>query len=190
METVDEPSHRAAPVPLLSVVVPVFNERAVLTELQQRLFAVLEASCPDYEVIFVDDGSIDESPAILLDTADANPRVRVLRFSRNFGHQAAVTAGIEHARGRAVVVIDADLFASGKATGTAILYGAAAATVFTESTNLTDADRGKTLWKLADLGAGTYTADPGGIWAICADFTTIEDATSFYGFEIDYVSGD
>ena len=87
-------------------------------------------------------------------------------------------------------VIDADLFASAKATGTAILHGSATATIFTESTNLTDADRGKTLWKLADLGAGTYTEDPGGLWAICADFTTIEDATSFYGFEIDYVSGD
>jgi dolichol-phosphate mannosyltransferase len=60
-------------------------------------------------VVFVDDGSIDDSPAILLAAADRNPRVRVLRFSRNFGHQAAVTAGIEHARGRAVVVIDADL---------------------------------------------------------------------------------
>lgn len=88
------------------------------------------------------------------------------------------------------VVIDADLFASAKATGTAILVGSATATVFTESTNLTDADRGKALWKLADLGAGTYAADPGGIWAICADFTTIEDATSFYGFEVEYVSGD
>jgi hypothetical protein len=88
------------------------------------------------------------------------------------------------------VLIDADLFASAKATGTAILYGSATATVFTESTNLTDADRGKTLWKLADLGAGTYTADPGGVWAICADFTVIEDATSFYGFEVEYVSGD
>jgi hypothetical protein len=88
------------------------------------------------------------------------------------------------------VVIDADLFASAKATGTAILYGSATATIFTESTNLTDADRGKALWKLADLGAGTYTSDPGGVWAIVADFTTIEDATSFYGFEIEYVAGD
>lgn len=88
------------------------------------------------------------------------------------------------------VVIDADLFCSAKATGTAILYGSATATIFTESTNLTDADRGKALWKLADLGAGTYTSDPGGIWAIVADFTTIEDATSFYGFEIEYVAGD
>lgn len=101
----------AAPsaLPQLSVVVPVFNERAVLPELLQRLVAVLEASSPEYEVVFVDDGSADESPAILLDAADRNPRFRVLRFSRNFGHQAAVTAGIEHARGRAVVIIDADL---------------------------------------------------------------------------------
>jgi glycosyltransferase involved in cell wall biosynthesis len=95
--------------PELSVVVPVFNERAVLPEMLARLGAVLEASASDYEVVFVDDGSVDESPAILLDAADRDTRIRVIRFSRNFGHQAAVTAGIEHARGRAVVVIDADL---------------------------------------------------------------------------------
>ena len=95
--------------PELSVVVPIFNEEAVLPELQQRLAAVLDAACPDHEVLFVDDGSVDASPAMLLAAATRNPRVRVLRFSRNFGHQAAVTAGIEHAAGRAVVVIDADL---------------------------------------------------------------------------------
>jgi dolichol-phosphate mannosyltransferase len=90
----------AAP-PTLSVVVPVYDEAAVLPALETRLFPVLEAACPDYEVVFVDDGSADESPTILLGIAE--------RFSRNFGHQAAVTAGIEHAQGRAVVVIDADL---------------------------------------------------------------------------------
>lgn len=95
--------------PELSVVVPIFNERAVLPELLQRLVAVAEAVSPDYELVFVDDGSVDESPAILLDAADRNAHIRVLRFSRNFGHQAAVTAGIEHTSGRAVVVIDADL---------------------------------------------------------------------------------
>src|SRR6185369_8112952 len=97
------------PAPELSVVVPIFNEEAVLPELQQRLGAVLDAACPDHEIVFVDDGSADESPAMLLAAAARNPRVRILRFSRNFGHQAAVTAGIEHAAGRAVVVIDADL---------------------------------------------------------------------------------
>ena len=98
-----------ATAPTLSVVVPVFNEAAVLPALEARLCAVLDAACPDHEVVFVDDGSADESPTILLAVAARNPRVRVLRFSRNFGHQAAVTAGIEHARGRAIVVIDADL---------------------------------------------------------------------------------
>ncbi len=100
--------HDAA-TPEISIVVPIFNEAAVLPELQQRLGTMVAASSLDHEIIFVDDGSIDESPAMLLAAADRNPRVRVLRFSRNFGHQAAVTAGIEHARGRAVVVIDADL---------------------------------------------------------------------------------
>lgn len=95
--------------PELSVVVPIFNEEDVLPELRERLFQVLPACSGDFEVVFVDDGSADQSPAFLLALAAADPRVRVLRFSRNFGHQAAVTAGIEHARGRAVVVIDADL---------------------------------------------------------------------------------
>ncbi len=95
--------------PTLSVVVPVFNEAAVLAELQRRLQAVLAACAPDYEILFVDDGSSDESPAMLLAAAAADPRVRVLTFSRNFGHQPAVTAGIEHARGAAIVVMDADL---------------------------------------------------------------------------------
>ena len=96
-------------VPELSVVVPVYDEEAVLPELHRRMQAVLVNNAPNYELVYVDDGSSDESPAILLAAAAADPRVRVLRLSRNFGHQAAVTAGIEHARGDAVVVIDADL---------------------------------------------------------------------------------
>lgn len=88
------------------------------------------------------------------------------------------------------VVIDADLFCSAKATGTAIVYPSGASSIFIESGNLAETDRGKALWWLADKGAGTYTQDPGGVWAICADFTTIEDATSIYIFEIEYVSGD
>ncbi len=103
------PGTTAPRAPEISVVVPVFNERAVLHDLLQRLAAVLAVACPAYELVFIDDGSTDESPAILLDAAGRDARIRVLRFSRNFGHQAAVTAGIEHARGRAVIVIDADL---------------------------------------------------------------------------------
>ena len=95
--------------PELSVVVPVYDEEAVLPEFHRRMRAVLAACAPEYELVYVDYGSRDASPAFLLAAAAADPRVRVLRFSRNFGHQAAVTAGIEHARGAAVVVIDADL---------------------------------------------------------------------------------
>lgn len=87
--------------------------------------------------------------------------------------------------------IDSNLFCSAKATGTAILYPNGAASIFTENAELTDLDRGKPLWKLADLGnAAAYSEDPGGLWALAADFSTIEDATSVYIFEVEYVSGD
>jgi polyisoprenyl-phosphate glycosyltransferase len=96
-------------MPELSVVVPVFNEAEVLPELLRRLKTAVAGCAADHEILYVDDGSEDESPTILLAAATQDPRVRVLRFSRNFGHQAAVTAGIEHARGDAIVIIDADL---------------------------------------------------------------------------------
>lgn len=116
-------------------------------------------------------------------------------FTDGAGTNGALDIGIHsvtRANGAlAFTAIDIDAFASAKATGTAILHGSATATVFTErSGGFTDADRGKTLWKLADLGGGTYTADPGGIWAITGVFTTIEDATSVYSVEIEYVAGD
>lgn len=95
---------------LLSVVVPVFNEIAVIDMFYDRIRAVLaELEALDHEIVFVDDGSSDGSYARLVELADADPALRVLRFSRNFGHQIAITAGIDHARGDAVVVIDADL---------------------------------------------------------------------------------
>jgi dolichol-phosphate mannosyltransferase len=95
---------------LLSVVVPVYCEEAVLEQTYRELTAVLEPLA-DYrhELIFVDDGSTDGSPEVLRRLAAADPRVKVTRFSRNFGHQIAITAGIDRARGDAVVVIDADL---------------------------------------------------------------------------------
>ena len=95
---------------LLSVVVPCFNEEAVLRETHRRLSAVLERlDGLDYEVVYVDDGSRDRTPLVLQQLQAGDRRVRVVRFSRNFGHQIAVTAGVEHARGDAVVLIDADL---------------------------------------------------------------------------------
>ena len=96
-------------MPELSVVVPVFNEAAVLPAFHARVTAAVAGCARDIEILYVDDGSVDASPAILLRLAEGDPTVRVIRFSRNFGHQAAVTAGIEHAVGAAVVVIDSDL---------------------------------------------------------------------------------
>jgi dolichol-phosphate mannosyltransferase len=98
----------AGPAPELSVVLPVHDEAANLPELHRRLTAALDGTI-DYEVVFVDDGSRDDSAAIIAGLAGDDPRVRLVRFSRNFGHQAALTAGLDHARGAAVVLMDSDL---------------------------------------------------------------------------------
>ena len=94
----------------LSVVVPCANEEEVLPQTHRRLTKALER-IPDlsFEIIYVDDGSEDATPILLQDLQRSDRRVRVVRLSRNFGHQAAITAGMEHASGDAVVVIDADL---------------------------------------------------------------------------------
>jgi polyisoprenyl-phosphate glycosyltransferase len=95
--------------PLLSVVVPCANEEAVLRETNLRLTAALEKISAKFEVIYVDDGSTDSTPHLLREMQLHDERIRAIRFSRNFGHQIAITAGLEHARGDAVVIIDADL---------------------------------------------------------------------------------
>lgn len=98
--------------PILSIIVPIFNEQEVLPELHRRLgglLAELVEVAGRWEVILVDDGSSDQSPAMLDQLARAEPRYRVVRFARNFGHQAAITAGLDCAEGDAVVVMDADL---------------------------------------------------------------------------------
>lgn len=95
---------------LLSVVVPCYNEEAVIRETHRRLTGVLSrVEGADFEIIYVDDGSRDRTPQLLRDLQVSDGRARVIRLSRNFGHQVAVTAGLEHARGDAVAVIDADL---------------------------------------------------------------------------------
>lgn len=101
----------AAGFELISVVCPVFNEEAGITEFYDRTTAAMQAIEPDinYELVFVNDGSSDNSPLILDKLAKDDERVTVIHFSRNFGHQIAITAGIDHARGDAVVIIDADL---------------------------------------------------------------------------------
>src|SRR5262245_23287201 len=94
---------------LLSVVVPCFNEEEVIEQTHQRLGAALSELKMRCEIIFVDDGSRDRTLEILNQLAARDERVKVVSFSRNFGHQMAVTAGLEHASGDAVVLIDADL---------------------------------------------------------------------------------
>ena len=92
---------------LLSVVAPVYNEEALVDEFYARVCAALEGL--PFELVLVDDGSSDGSTAALERLAEHDPRVRVVFLSRNFGHQTALTAGLDHARGDAVVMLDADL---------------------------------------------------------------------------------
>jgi polyisoprenyl-phosphate glycosyltransferase len=94
---------------VISVVVPVFNEEQSLPELHRRLAAVLDAEGEPSEILFVDDGSTDGSRDLLHALHARDPRVGLVALSRNFGHQLAITAGVDHARGDAVIVMDADL---------------------------------------------------------------------------------
>ena len=93
---------------LLSVIVPMYYEQEVARECHRRLTSVLDGKY-EYELLYVNDGSTDNTLPILKEIAAQDKRVRVISFSRNFGHQVAVTAGVHHARGDALVIIDADL---------------------------------------------------------------------------------
>ncbi len=95
--------------PILSVVVPAYNEAGGLALFHARLRRVMDGIGRAWEVIYVDDGSTDGTPGLLAALHGADPNVAVLGLSRNFGKERAVTAGLDHARGAAVVVIDADL---------------------------------------------------------------------------------
>jgi glycosyltransferase involved in cell wall biosynthesis len=95
--------------PNISVITAVFNEEQVLRELYHRLNKVLESLDCSYEIIFVDDGSKDTSWVIIQDLNRANANVRGVKFTRNFGQHVAITAGLDHAEGDYVVVMDADL---------------------------------------------------------------------------------
>jgi polyisoprenyl-phosphate glycosyltransferase len=94
---------------MISIVVPCFNEQEVLRDTNRRLVTVLEQLPQKFEIVYVDDGSSDATPDILRELQGLDERIRVVRFSRNFGHQVAITAGLEHAAGDAVAIIDADL---------------------------------------------------------------------------------
>lgn len=94
---------------LLSIVAPVFNESEIIGAFHDRVAQVMKSLAIGYEIVFVDDGSTDGSYAKLVALSAAEPHVKVIRFSRNFGHQIAITAGMDFAKGDAVVVIDSDL---------------------------------------------------------------------------------
>lgn len=95
--------------PYLSIVIPVFNEVEILETLCSRLSSVLSPITDDYEVIFVNDGSTDSSFQQLTAIATGDKRFRVVDLSRNFGHQMAITAGLQYASGMAVIIMDGDL---------------------------------------------------------------------------------
>ena len=95
--------------PELSVVIPIYNEVENIPVLYDRLVGVLENVGNSFEIVFVDDGSRDESVKKLQELAAADERVTVLELARNFGHQVAITAGLDFTRGKAIAVMDADL---------------------------------------------------------------------------------
>lgn len=94
---------------IYSIVVPVYNEEKVVSASYQRLKAVMDGVGEEYEIIFVNDGSRDQTGPLVRELCRQDQRVKLIEFSRNFGHQLAITAGMDHAQGEAVVVIDADL---------------------------------------------------------------------------------
>jgi glycosyltransferase involved in cell wall biosynthesis len=95
--------------PHFSLVVPIWNEEMVIPELYRRIVATMEQVDDSWELICVNDGSRDRSLELLLELHQRDPRVKVLDFSRNFGHQIAITAGTDFAEGDAVIIMDADL---------------------------------------------------------------------------------
>lgn len=95
--------------PILSIVSPVYRAEACLPELYRRLVAAAERITPEFELVLVEDCGPDRSWSVLQDLAAKDSRVRALRLSRNFGQHAAITAGLDHARGNWIVVMDCDL---------------------------------------------------------------------------------
>jgi dolichol-phosphate mannosyltransferase len=103
------PANGGPPRPRFSIVVPIWNEEQVIPVLYERVRSTMEQTGETWELICVNDGSKDRSLELLIEVRAADPRVKILNFSRNFGHQIAITAGADFAEGDAVVVMDADL---------------------------------------------------------------------------------
>ena len=101
-------NHRVA-TPRYSIVAPIFNEEGNIALLLERIGKVMESTGETWELILVNDGSTDRSAEMIDEAAQSDSHIKTIHFARNFGHQIAVTAGIDHASGDAVVLIDADL---------------------------------------------------------------------------------
>lgn len=95
--------------PFLSVIVPLYNEELVIGELYRRLTNVLEGNQLDYEIVWINDGSRDGTLKLARQLCQTDKRIKLISLSRNFGHQIAITAGMDHASGQVVVIMDADL---------------------------------------------------------------------------------
>lgn len=96
-------------MPTYSIIAPIYNEEGNIKVLHERITSVMDSTGEDWELVCINDGSKDRSMELLEQLAAQDSRVKVINFARNFGHQTAVTAGIDHAMGKAVVLIDADL---------------------------------------------------------------------------------
>ena len=105
----EKPVLHAGSAPTFSIVAPVFNEFETLPVFYQRIVEVMEEVGDSFELVLVDDGSRDGSYQVMRQLHERDPRVRCVEFSRNFGHQIAISAGLDHAKGRCVVIIDSDL---------------------------------------------------------------------------------
>jgi polyisoprenyl-phosphate glycosyltransferase len=105
----EKPVLHAGSAPTFSIVAPVFNEFETLPVFYQRIVEVMEEVGDSFELVLVDDGSRDGSYQVMRELHERDPRVRCVEFSRNFGHQIAISAGLDHAKGRCVVIIDSDL---------------------------------------------------------------------------------
>jgi len=95
--------------PVYSVVIPAYNEQEVINEAYKRLTTVMKGMNESYELVFINDGSTDDTAQIIAGFCENDPSVRLINFTRNFGHMAAISAGMEHARGDGIFIIDADL---------------------------------------------------------------------------------
>jgi glycosyltransferase involved in cell wall biosynthesis len=102
-------ARESTPGPVFSIVAPVFNEEETIPHFYQRVVSVMEPLGEPFEIVLVNDGSRDGSSRVMAELHRRDPRVRVVEFSRNFGHQIAISAGLDYARGQCVVIIDSDL---------------------------------------------------------------------------------